>query len=398
MKTLITIRTSFSVWLLCCLVWDEKTFPIHAFSIPSLMRRDCYSPLEKQRIAQLDCLGRHGGVDSGGEVQDTGIPGSSTSITAKSIFSTAPVPLYIEDTDAYGVMFNGNYLKWFERALHDALIHDDHDTNNPFLVNNGENASQGPQQKNRIRRPIIVGMECQKFLASPVLGSEFVIEGKQLENDGSGPYEEWDLTMRDATGSLVYSAVSRLRVIRAHSTYGNSDQSQNGSTGNQIHTPSFHDVDWLRNKMMHLPGMVKRSEFQVYADELDYAARLPLRTILNYWERSRTNWLGGPTVLERMRMDESGIIVVVTKIEDCQICDPISLPPCFPGERVTVETSVIIRKRGMISTLHQFLVWRDQRIAQAKITLMTLDEQTRRPTSRIPVYMEEIMGFTSGPK
>ena len=40
---------------------------------------------------------------------------------ASEKFRTNPTPLYLEDTDAYGVMFNANYMKFYERALQTQL-------------------------------------------------------------------------------------------------------------------------------------------------------------------------------------------------------------------------------------------------------------------------------------
>ena len=64
--------------------------------------------------------------------------------------------VYIEDTDAYGVMYNGNYLRSYERAL-----------------------SHVPREHDG--RWILSSISNQKFRSSPALGEEYLIRGELIE-------------------------------------------------------------------------------------------------------------------------------------------------------------------------------------------------------------------------
>ena len=79
------------------------------------------------------------------EVNGEAVIDATTTVTT---FQSSPMQVYIEDTDAYGIMYNSNYLRCYDRALHATVDHEGW---------------------------AIVSVDRQKFAASPGLGQEFVI-------------------------------------------------------------------------------------------------------------------------------------------------------------------------------------------------------------------------------
>ncbi|KAL3934580.1 MAG: hypothetical protein SGBAC_009732 [Bacillariaceae sp.] len=268
--------------------------------------------------------------------------------------------VYIEDTDAYGIMYNGNYLKFYDRALYSQP--DMHSVPSPE------------------KEWSIISLEDQKFIGSPTLGSEFVILGtlKQAPSEDSSV---WDLKMTSLDGSQTFNSVSNLRVATpAKSTDGRST-----NFGELSKVPAF-DAKGTQGETNY---------FTIFRDEMDahLASQLPLRIVLNLFERARSNLLGGPLDLKRLQ-EEHGIVVVVTKISDCTLIDEGHV--LSPGQTGHVDTQSVIKRKGMIVECFQTLKSScGKRLAQGKVTLMMINKTTQRPTSRIP---EWVMGKLTGTK
>ena len=132
--------------------------------------------------------------------------------------------------------------------------------------------------------------------------------------------------------------------------------------------------------------------FWLYRDEFDahYPTHLPLRNALNLFERSRANFLGGPEAIQRLK-DEHGIIFALSSINDMckfpagQNGESADLSP---GQLVTIQTDFEVKRQGMILECHQTLLADDRPVAQASITLMTLDAETFEPTADLPEWLK----------
>ena len=96
---------------------------------------------------------------------------------ATAHFTTSPMQVFIEDTDAYGVMYNANYLRCYDRALHMVTFGSDETE----LLGAHDGWS-------------IVSVGQQKFSSSPAMGGMFVIEGTRVE--ASSDSEIWDMAMK----------------------------------------------------------------------------------------------------------------------------------------------------------------------------------------------------------
>jgi hypothetical protein len=170
---------------------------------------------------------------------------------------------------------------------------------------------------------------------------------------------------------------------------------------------------------------------------------LPIRNAMNFFERSRTNYLGGPDILRKMQVEED-ILWVVTSVDDGELMLLLNEEAFYFVEdeeetrkekkvvntylsnttpstdasprEITVRTNFIVKRRGMIVECRHELfmddddddnVWPDspkslsnhsnggrrRLLAKATVTVMALKGSTRRPTSKLPNWiLNQIMG------
>lgn len=255
--------------------------------------------------------------------------------------------VFIEDTDAYGVVYNTNYVRAYERALHWF----------------GESS---PVASELLRKQdwSTVKVEKQRFKKSHALGGDFVVTGTRKSH--SPTLEVWELEMANQESGTIYNSA----VI---------------TIGTELPSPPPLNYDEALSPMA--------SNFLLYRDEFDINlhGRLPLRNVMNPFERSRSNSLGGPDALRKLQ-EEDGLIIVVTSVDEAALIHNDAVR-CRPGSTVTVTTVFQVKRRGMIRCLHT--MWADDdsgvphRVAQAVVVLMILDAATRKPTSAIPDWLKE---------
>jgi len=279
------------------------------------------------------------------------LPSRPRSVALDADTFVSPVfPIYIEDTDAYGILYNGNYLKFYDRALCSVLPSD------PWSL---------------------IRFDAQKFVASPALGDRVVVRG--ILQDGT-----WDLTMTSIDGNQVYNSIVNVTVAVP-------DQHGLMELPDPNKPPPKDSVD------ANLSSFI--DTFPVFRDELDAQGRLPLRIALNYFERARSNYLGGPEQLHRLQ-SEDDLLAVVTSIADCGLAsESRDYLVVQPGDLVNVRTSTKIKRKGMIIECHQTLETSNQSsscpgipLAQGKVTIMMINRTSRRPTAKLPAWLLEKLG------
>jgi acyl-CoA thioesterase FadM len=285
--------------------------------------------------------------------------------------------VYIEDTDAYGIMYNANYLRSYDRALHLTTTATSNNNNN-----NNSNSNLNTLMTSQHEGWSIVSMGLQKFSASPKLGGDFVVQATL--KDSTDHLEVWDMQMNSPDGAIVYNTVKNLQIAKPKEELGN-------------RFSLLQDVEafWMDDATT---PPTKLDTFTIYRDEIDahWTGHLPLRNVLNLFERARSNFFGGPNNLARLQQ-EDGILSVVTSIGDCSLIDDHGVE-CYPGQQVTVETSIVVKRRGMVVECWQTLRTADEsgesrRLAQGKVKLMMLDAKTNRPTYKLPSWVQEKLGL-----
>jgi hypothetical protein len=368
---------------------------------------------------------------------------SGPSVNRLDQFVTPLLQVYIEDTDAYGVMYNGNYLRAYDRALHMML------EPSPSAAALGDRDDWS-----------IVSVEGLKFKSPPPLGGTYCIEGtrrrrptndvpvagdwgngtfvsdpvlahsdecttktnRSPDNANHGEEEVWDMIMRSPDGSIVYNTATGVALARSPSVQREPSFSMSSlaAANDESH------VDWLPSPPpLVLPDGSPATTaitssidtFRTYRDEFEphLNSHVPLRIALNYMERARTNCIGGPSMLHELQ-NTHGVLYVVTAVRNCSLVsyntDPINgggvnvgrrsqRPLLVPGMQVEVETGFRVRKRGAIIDCYHSLVFEDatdptarQRLAQGVVTIMALDANTRRPTNKLPSWLRSRFGIS----
>lgn len=281
----------------------------------------------------------------------------------EKIVQRLPTRVYIEDTDAYGVVYNGNYLKYYERAL---------------LAAKSKNSSGICTSSSVISRVMK-----QRFKSSPSLGENVVVEAELIDNgDGS-----------DNDDDSVWNVILRSDIDGEDGQIFNSAKLTLSSYPYNLKFSGQHVENILENHQDKDCINMDTSKFQVFRDELDYlrpgeddsssVAFLPLRSAMNLFERSRSNFIGGPQVLRKMQ-DEDNVVWVVTRVDNLSVVLPDDIAKynnhIQANDEVKVENNVSIKRKGGVLEFRQVLMnSRGQRLAQAAITIWCLDATSRRP-------------------
>jgi len=340
--------------------------------------------------------------------------------TAPTTTFTSPTfRVYIEDTDAYGVMYNSNYLRSYERALSHVPREEPDDDD------------EAPSRRDEVRasnRWVLSHISDQKFRSSPALGEEYVVRGELV-----GP-------RRDLRGNEA--EVWRLEMA-TRSVDGPDEEDEdkgwtihNSATATFACAPGEHATApsapfaAIRPDDEAAPGRMFELRFTPYHDEFDvhrrrrrrpdeddilYGYHIPLRNAMNFFERSRSTYLGGPDSLRRMQ-EEDDLVWVVTGVDGGELLlDPVAVEDLSddgawapwegddaarwhpaPGREVIVQTNFFAKRRGMIVECRHRLCMdvssnngraRRRLLARATVTIMALRGSTRRPTSKLPQWI-----------
>lgn len=248
-------------------------------------------------------------------------------------FTTDVQHLRIEDTDAYGIMYNGNYLKHYARALESI----EKDVN-------------------------IVGFETMRFSGSPSLGEAFVIRGNRTETSS-----RWNLRLESA-------------------------KSKNSKEYNSVHGLFLGEGVFPTESVMEPPldeytstNCLHVNAYTIYKDEFEHNNHLSLATILNYFERPRSQSLGGATGLSKLRDD--GIIAVVTRIDNLRLW--ATKMDLIPGDTVNVHSYAMLRRKSMIR-YKQMAYVHGMLLANGEIDVLFIDPTTKRPKPLPEWSLQEI--------
>ena len=265
------------------------------------------------------------------------------------------MPLYIEDTDAYGVKYNANYLRTFERALQQQLDSE----------------------------LVVASVTLLRLMRAPGLGHEYIVRGERVTREEQRQEQQqqqtWDMSMTSPDGSIVYATANGVTI-----QWG---MGMNGTNGS-MNVPSSSLPEQPQLSINGKSKIITQTDtFITFRDEFDphLPYHLPLYAVLKLFERSRSNWIGGPSVLHRMQHDDK-VLYVVTRLEQVQLV-PRSTR-LTPGDcRVTVRTEFVPKNSGMVVECTQTAFVDDNcPMAQAQVTIMALNSTSWRPTKKLPKW------------
>ena len=287
----------------------------------------------------------------------------------KTIFESPKFRVYIEDTDAYGVMYNSNYVRAYERALVRYA---------PLADGNRNDQSASIDKK-----WILSSIHNQKFRSSPALGEEYIIRGELVDEMSDDEVQTWELQLvtENESGAIVHNSACIAMISERNSI--------------------LHEFE------LNLIGNIDEKRYTPYHDEFDHfnfehgSCYIPLRNAMNFFERARSDFLGGPDALRKMQIEDD-LIWVVTGVENGKLFtgdnslhqessnDNVSVGDDRPKE-VIVQTMFDVKRRGMILDCHHKLWMEDGKhkilIGQATCVILALKGSTRRPTSKLPQWV-----------
>lgn len=290
---------------------------------------------------------------------------------ATTTFTSSKFRVYIEDTDAYGVIYNTNYLRCYERAM--TMFYKDCDRN----AGTNNNSSMNDNNNEQRMTLLLSSITDQKFRSSPALGDAYVINGQRIhqsrkktqklqkeydpdsDDNNSSKYidfewdEIWKLEMVSSSSSssnnyvaTVHNSATVTFTLSIPKISTNNSSSSSSSSINDIgrgvsstkekkEDPSSSTLRQQQIWNSKIDGgngannsdkrniSINEMRDIIYQDELNNHYQhncyiIPLRNAMNLFERSRTTYLGGPDILFKMQHDDD-LLWVVTNIKDGQL-------------------------------------------------------------------------------
>jgi len=104
----------------------------------------------------------------------------------------------------------------------------------------------------------------------------------------------------------------------------------------------------------------------VFSDEVGLDGRLTLEAVLRYFERNRTDIIGGAEGLKQLQ--EAGVMVVVARLEGAQFALDNAENVCLLGATVEARTVVEMQRRNTTVVFKQMVFHNQRLLAQAEIT------------------------------
>lgn len=319
------------------------------------------------------------------------------------MYRSEPMQVYIEDTDAYGVVYNAKYISFYERALYEIRReYRNKEERNQHSSNRGERndgisigsssfigQSQSSMKQNKRIPPSIVldtdedfcltALSDHHFKSSLSLGSRFIILAKLVLDDRNvachDDYHEeiWSLQMQEYTENQDTSHSYNPLPSIILSKVINSATVTVSKGKHAAFRPSLQVVSPRTTNLPIQPLRSFQNTFIVHPDEfhIHLPNALPIRTVLNLFIRQNSIGIGGPVVLAELQ-EKYNFQYVVSSINHVNIYhaqaggeDGAGRRSCSdhssafdeekdqtlcikPGMMVTVRSCVRVKRKGMI--------------------------------------------------
>ena len=302
-------------------------------------------------------------------------------LTTSALHLANPIPryalkVYIEDTDAYSVVYWANYLRFIERAAVAAV--------GPDVIGSAFSAS--PQR--------LFGLQSAsgiKYSVAARLGDACEVALENLGFDDSGRLAMKAALLRSSDGVELWSA-SDLR-------FGFTDTSNGERVEQWPIDGSVDEVDSPADPCDKPVGEAPAASISprlepagliLQADEASPSGAVDLHAAALYFERHRTTYLGGPEGLEALARD-NGINVVVARINQLRL-----LPPAYTtrlGAPLDVRCEIKIKARGSQVVFDQWLVHGEtsEPLAKGEVTCLIIDPSAGKIVPAPAAVLEQTM-------
>ena len=287
---------------------------------------------------------------------------ANAAVTALLATYRHPLNIYIEDTDAYKVVFYSNYFRFAERAAHAAI--------GASTIGSALRPVDG-------EAPLLLGLQSAngiKYAAAAQLGDSCEMEVNLQGLDSKGRLAMKAVLIRE-DGKELWSA-SDLR-FGFHKPESGRRQDSWPLDGDAALSATAPGLAWEEEALPEAPDRSRSpqlvpSGLRLQADEASAAGTVDLHAVLRYFERHRTTFLGGPSALESL-MSRAGVNVVVGRINNLQL-----LPEAHTvgvGEPLEVRCDMRLKARGSQVIFDQWLVHGDtaEVLARGEVTCLLID-------------------------
>ena len=277
--------------------------------------------------------------------------------TAASV--SAHFKVFIEDTDCFQIVFYANYLRYYQRALADL--------------------AEGPA------RPRVVSTTQMRYAKPAIMGDALRVEGALEAVEDGVSYWRARVVRATATGDdeVLNSALLGVQFDGA---------ALPPSLPAEASAPAPARAEAERAAALAAPGerlSLPSLPVTVHDDERDATgARPPLTSVLRYFERGRTAGLGGPESLQRIA--DEGLSVVVGRVEGVGFAEGVRDDEAWAGAKLTVLSSAVIKRRGIVSFRHDLVREDDSLVATGEMVCFFIRADDGRP-AQLPEWLTPVL-------
>ena len=267
---------------------------------------------------------------------------AQAAVDAPALPVDSPLEVFIEHTDTYGVVYYANYLAFFEGATEDLLRRELGLAYEPHVT---------------------VAVPAHKITKPAVLGDELIVR---------------TLAVAGTPGSLER---------RFEHTLLRGDEELASATC--VIAPADRAVAAGAAPLPPLDGYAAPTSFSLpfavrHADVDARTATISLHAVLRAFERARTASLGGPSSLERLRLD--GTSIVIAKLSALRLRVGVGRA----GDQLLSRVSVSVRKQKLFTFSQQLCAVDGAVVAVAEVTAFSIDATTLRPKAAPAWCLERV--------
>mmetsp|Transcript_18703 Transcript_18703/g.61804 ORF Transcript_18703/g.61804 Transcript_18703/m.61804 type:complete len:328 (+) Transcript_18703:58-1041(+) len=285
-----------------------------------------------------------------------------------------PVRVYIEDTDCYGVVFHGNYLRFFERAAMSALVG----------LPNAERLLR--TERSSLGLVSVTGMKCS---TAAKLGDDCHVEVSPQGIDAAGRLAYAAVLVRADGKALCSASDLRLGCIRDGHVQDDWPLPSTNSSRDFPDAPAGSEaVLGAAPPAGEAPAVAAAdAPLALHVDECSALGTLSVHAAVRYFERHRTQYLGGPDQLAGLA--DAGVNVVVARLG-------LRLLPeahrTFAGTPLELRCRVKLRARGTQVFFEHWLLRRSDGapLARGDVTCLCIDSASFRIVPAPPVVRERL--------
>jgi acyl-CoA thioesterase FadM len=289
--------------------------------------------------------------------------------------------VYIEHTDAYGVVFYANYFAFASHAAEELGIVSTRDDGG-----GGGGGGDGDGDFDFGRAFRCVRIENCKYARAATLGDALVVRSEVVRADErSATLRQEIVSANDDARAFLSAEITYARVVDIDGVVDAKPLKSDGGESGTIAAP------WAMND-----GACTTTAVRMYRGERSLgAAGCSHVDVLRFFERGRTDAIGGSNALSALQ--DAGVVVVVSRLEAYfPPCDVSLSKSSSSGIPVyDVKSTVELKRRGIQVVFHQAIFDDDGTcVGYGDITCTCLDANTMRPMPCPPTLVDTFAPFT----